>query len=68
MLRREILTMKTIPALEIVRKFSNERGTTNAQLDFIAFLDGDEKKGRAKFGDEKVFIETLQRPALTWLQ
>jgi hypothetical protein len=57
-----------MPALEIVRKFSNERGTTNAQLDFVSFLDGDEKKGRAKFQDEKVFIETLQRPALTWLQ
>ncbi len=64
----DILGTKTMPALEIVRKFSNELGTTNAQLDFIAFLDGDEKKGRAKFGDEKVFIETLRRPALTWLQ
>ncbi len=64
----EILGTKTMPALEIVRKFSNERGTTNAQLDFIAFIDGDEKKGRARFVDEKVFIETLQRPALTWLQ
>jgi hypothetical protein len=46
----------------------NERGMTNAQLDFVSFLDGDEKKGHAKFQDEKVFIETLQRPALTWLQ
>ncbi len=64
----EILGTKTLPALEIVRKFSNERGTTNAQLDFVSFLDGSEKTGRAKFVDEKVFIETLHRPALTWLQ
>ncbi|MEO6182326.1 MAG: 1-acyl-sn-glycerol-3-phosphate acyltransferase [Verrucomicrobiota bacterium] len=64
----EILGTKTMPALEIVRKFSNERGTTNAQLDFISFLDGDEKKGRARFVDEKIFMETLHRPALTWLQ
>jgi len=64
----DILGTKTMPALEIVRKFANERGTTNAQLDFISFLDGDENKGRAKFADEKTFIGMLQRPALTWLQ
>ena len=64
----EILGTKTMPAIEIVRKFSNERGQSNAQLEFVAFLDGDEKKGRARFVDENVFIGTLRRPALTWLQ
>jgi hypothetical protein len=64
----EILGTKTMPAIEIVRKFSNERGHTNAQLDFVGFLDGDEKKGRARFLGEKEFIGTLRRPALTWLQ
>lgn len=64
----EVLGRKTLPPTELVRKFSNERGTTNAQLDFVSFLDGDEKNGRADFQGEKVFIETLKRPSLTWLQ
>jgi len=42
--------------------------TTNAQMDFVNFLDADENKGRAKFANEKSFIGRLQRPALTWLQ
>ena len=64
----EILGTKTMPAIEMVRKFSSERGQPNAQLDFVSFLDGDEKKGRARFVDEAGFIDTLRRPALTWLQ
>ena len=64
----EIMGTKTMPAVELVRKYSLEQGKTNAAFSFVAFLDGDESKGRAKFQTEKVFVETLKRPALTWLQ
>ena len=64
----EIMGTKTMPAVELVRKFSQERGQDKAAFSFVAFLDGDELKGRAKFQTEAVFIESLKRPALTWLQ
>ena len=64
----EVLGRKTMPALEIVRKCCEERGKPEAQLEFILFLDGDEKRGRARFASERDFEGTLKRPALTWLQ
>jgi len=64
----EVLGRKTMPALEIVRKCCDERGKPGAQLEFILFLDGDEKRGRARFASEREFEATLKRPALTWLQ
>ncbi len=64
----EIMGTKTMPAIELVRKFAQELGRAEAQFDFVAFLDGDERKGRARFRDEETFAGTLHRPALTWLQ
>lgn len=64
----EVLGRKTMPALEIVRKCCDERGTAGAQLEFVLFLDGDESRGRARFASEREFEATLRRPALTWLQ
>ena len=64
----EIMGTKTMPAIELVRKFAEERGRTEAQFDFVAFLDGDERKGTARFRDAEAFAGTLHRPALTWLQ
>lgn len=63
-----ILGTKTLPAIEIVRKYTLERGRENAQLGFVAFLDGEESQGRAVFKDEDAFAQTVHRPALTWLQ
>ncbi len=63
-----ILGTRTMPAIELVRKFSSERGRANAHLEFVAFLDGDEKKGRATFKNESDFVDTVNRPPLTWLQ
>lgn len=63
----DILGRKTMPALELVRKYAEEQGLPSAQLDFIAFLDGDESLGRAEFRDAREFLSTLERPALTWL-
>ncbi|MBA4149336.1 MAG: 1-acyl-sn-glycerol-3-phosphate acyltransferase [Verrucomicrobia bacterium] len=64
----EVLGRKTLPPTEIVRKFVNERGSTNAELQFVAFLDGEESAGKARFRDEAAFAETIHRPSLTWLQ
>ncbi len=58
----------TMPAVELVRKFSTERGKPGAQFDFIAFIDGDEFHNRASFRDEAAFVETLNRPAITLMQ
>lgn len=64
----DVLGRKTMPPTELVRKYVRERGTPEAQLDCICFLDGDESKGKASFKDEETFVSTLQRPGLTWLQ
>ena len=64
----DVMGRKTLPAIEIVRKFANERGKPDAQMELIAFLDGDEKTGTCPFCDEAAFVHTLQRPGMTWLQ
>ena len=62
----EVLGRRTLPALEVVRYALSPAG--REQLEFIALLDGDEAAGRAVWADEKTLTETLDRPALTWLQ
>jgi hypothetical protein len=62
----DILGRRTLPALEIVRHALTPQG--REQLEFIALLDGDERRGLAEWGDEARLAATLDRPALTWLQ
>ncbi|MGH7947125.1 MAG: YiiX/YebB-like N1pC/P60 family cysteine hydrolase, partial [Opitutaceae bacterium] len=62
----EILGTKTLPALEIVRHWSSPAGAP--QLEFVAFLDGDEHTGRCIQRDDSALRESLERPALTWKQ
>ncbi len=62
----EILGRKTLPALEMVRYWSSPAGA--AQLEFVAFLDGDEKSGTSTERDAAALKESITRPALTWLQ
>ncbi len=64
----EVMGRKTLPPTELVRKFVSERNQTNADLSFVAFLDGEETAGAARFRDEAAFSETINRPGLTWLQ
>lgn len=64
----DILGRRTMPAIELVRKFATECDRPGACFAFVAFLDGDEEKGRAEFKDQSAFVATLNRPALTWLQ
>ena len=62
----EVLGRRTLPAIEIVRQALSPAG--RKQLEFIALLDGDERRGVADWADVSVLAETIDRPALTWLQ
>lgn len=53
----EILGRKTLPALEIVRHWAGPEGA--GQLDFVAFLDGDETAGRSFERDAETLVESL---------
>jgi hypothetical protein len=66
---KKILGRNTMPAIEIVRKFKEELGRDDAQLELIAFIDGDEVTGKTTFStDRAAFVATLDRPALTLFQ
>lgn len=62
----EIMGRKTLPALEIVRFWASPQGAP--QLEFVAFLDGDERTGTCVERDAAALRESIGRPALTWLQ
>ncbi len=60
----EVMGRKTLPPTELVRKFVNERGKADAQLECVCFLDGDERVGKASFRPEENFVTTVERPGL----
>ena len=62
----EIHGRRTLPAMEIVRHAVSESGAR--ELQFVGLLDGDERRGRAEWGDAAALAASLERPALTWLQ
>ena len=62
----QVLGRKTLPALEIVRHWSSPAGAP--QLEFVAFLDGDEHSGTCVERDAAALAESIKRPALTWKQ
>jgi 1-acyl-sn-glycerol-3-phosphate acyltransferase len=62
----DILGRPTMPAINLVEKFRNERNGPNPQLQFIAFLDGDITTGTSSVKDEDAFVATLDLPSLTW--
>ncbi|HYF50524.1 MAG TPA: 1-acyl-sn-glycerol-3-phosphate acyltransferase [Planctomycetota bacterium] len=64
----DVMGRKTLPAIEMVKKFNAEYEKPEAQLEFIAFIDGEEKTGEAQTRDVKAFMHTVKRPGMTWLQ
>lgn len=58
----EIMGRQTLPAIEFVEAWA--RGE---DWDFVAMLDGNEATGTCEWGDETTLRESLDRPALTWL-
>lgn len=63
----DILGRKTLPALDIVRYWANGAATGNGSLEFVALLDGDETSGTCRWSDAETLRESIDRPALTWL-
>ncbi|MSU49159.1 MAG: DUF1592 domain-containing protein [Opitutus sp.] len=62
----QILGTKTLPAVEIVRFWASPSGAP--QLEFVAFLDGDEITGKCVERDAAALKSSTTRPALTWFQ
>ena len=61
--RRSSSAGKRCPAIELVRKVKNEHGRPDAQLKLVAFIDGNERTGEARYSeDPEEFFETLDRP------
>jgi hypothetical protein len=54
----DVMGRKTLPPIEIVRQCEMERTHPPAQFTFVAWLHGDEKRGRAIFRGEEEFYKT----------
>ena len=64
----DILGRRALPAVGFVRVYSDTRGRPDRPFELIYFLDAQEDRGRAVVASEAVFLETLKRPGLTFLQ
>jgi hypothetical protein len=67
----DVMGRKTLPAIEIVKKYGAERGTEKQQLDLIAYvgvpINEAAEAGAARFLDEQQFIATRGEPGLDFL-
>jgi hypothetical protein len=59
---------RAVPPTEIVRTFAAELGKDDAQLEFVAFLEGREKERKAVDADPKTLAESVSRPKWDLLQ
>jgi len=59
---QRILGRTTMPANEIARKYANEAGRADRQLDFVLFLDAVPAKGMAIESTEAEFRKSVLRP------
>ena len=57
-----IVGRPALPANEIARMFANEDGKPDAQLEFVAFLDGNERSASAGEATRAEFLESWRRP------
>jgi hypothetical protein len=60
----DVAGRRTLPANEFVKRYDAEHESKNPQLDFVVFLDGREKEGKAVLADEATFRGTFKR--LKW--
>ncbi|MCZ6817519.1 MAG: protein tyrosine phosphatase, partial [Planctomycetota bacterium] len=58
---RKIMGRQTLPANDLVRQYAEAYGDPSAQFDFVYFLDGREKDGKAIVSDEAAFRESQRR-------
>ena len=59
---KRVMGRDTLPAIELVRKFTLERARSDRELDFVLFLDAVPAAGQAKFADEQEFCNSADRP------
>ena len=52
---------QTLPAQEFAKLFAAEHGRSDAQLDFVAFLDAREEAAKTVTATEEDFLETIDR-------
>jgi len=64
----EIMGRETLPALEILRKWVEERGSAEPKLRFVCFLDAFENDMSARVRTSEELIDTLTRPGLDLAQ
>ncbi len=65
----EIMGRRTMPAINLVKKFNEEYGSDDAQFEFVALIDGDEQAGTSTFStDVDAFRGTADRFASSFLQ
>lgn len=58
----EIMGRLTLPANEMVRQFDEQHGTAAQQVDFLFFLDGQERQNHAVDATLTAFRQTWKRP------
>jgi hypothetical protein len=58
----ELVGKRAVPPTEIVRRFRDQRGNAEAQLDFVYFLEGREREKRAVIADAEALAATVDRP------
>ena len=57
-----MLGRPVLPANEIVRQFDSQYDKSEAQFEFVAFLDGFEREGKAKESTLEEFRQSWKRP------
>lgn len=58
----ELVGKRAVPPTEIVRRFRDERGKPETQLEFVYFLEGREREKRAVVSDADALAATVDRP------
>ncbi len=59
---KRIMGRDTLPPVEIVRKFADERGKAKQELDFVLFLDAVPAKGSVVEATEEELCNSVDRP------
>lgn len=64
----EVMGRTTLPVNTIVEQFDREYDSAERRLDFVYFLDGQERGGPAKVGDIDAFRASWKRPKWDFMQ
>ena len=59
---KRVMGRDTLPAVEIVRKFADERGKADRQLDFVLFLDADPDAKTVRDATADDLCQSVNRP------